>query len=148
MNNTRMVKMVGKEKLENYLKAILKIQTIYGSVRGIDISRELDVSKPTVSVAVHELEKEGYVDCINSSNIILTKKGAELANKIKSKYCFFLSMLRYLGVEDKKAKNDACKMEHSVSDESYQALYKFFSCYLEREEDLQQTDIGMKDYFF
>ena len=63
--------MVGKEKMENYLKTILKIQNTYGSVRGIDISRELDVSKPTVSVAVHELEKDGYVNCISSSNIIL-----------------------------------------------------------------------------
>ena len=97
--------MVGKEKMENYLKTILKIQNTYGSVRGIDISRELDVSKPTVSVAVHELEKEGYVNCISSSNIILTKKGAELAKKIKGKYCFFSFDAKVPRRERRKCKN-------------------------------------------
>ncbi len=145
MNKTRMVKMIGKEKTENYLKAILKIQNNFGSVRGIDISRELDVSKPTVSVAVHELEKEGYVNCINSNNIILTKKGAELANKVKGKYCFFLLMLRYLGVEEENARMDACKMEHSMCDESYQALLDFF--FHNHPEIIKQEDKGYKELF-
>lgn len=140
--------MVGKEKMENYLKAILKIQKTYGNVRGIDISHELGVSKPTVSVAIHELEKEGYVDCITTGSIILTEKGAELADKIKKRYCFFLSMLRFLGVEDKKARTDACKMEHSMCDESYQALYNFFSCFLENDNSIKQADSGINDYFF
>ena len=140
-----MVKMIGKEKTENYLKAILKIQNNFGSVREIDISRELDVSKPTVSVAVHELEKEGYVNCINSNNIILTKKGAELANKVKGKYCFFLLMLRYLGVEEENARMDACKMEHSMCDESYQALLDFF--FHNHPEIIKQEDKGYKELF-
>jgi len=75
--------MLGKEKIENYLKAILKIQEACGSARGVDIVGELGVSKPTVSIAVHELEKEGYIECINNYNIILTRKGLELANKRK-----------------------------------------------------------------
>lgn len=138
--------MVGKEKTENYLKAILKIQNTYGSVRGIDISHELDVSKPTVSVAVHELEKQGYVNCVSSNNIILTKKGVELANKVKGKYYFFLLILRYLGIEEEKARIDACKMEHSVCDESYQALFDFFL--QNHPEILSHENSELKKLFF
>ena len=82
--------MLGKEKTENYLRTILKIQETCGSARGIDIVGELGVSKPTVSIAVHELEKEGYIECINNYNIILTGKGIGLAKK-KGRYYFFPS---------------------------------------------------------
>ncbi|MBO4524605.1 MAG: hypothetical protein J5723_08000 [Ruminococcus sp.] len=85
--------MLGKEKTENYLRTILKIQEACGSARGIDIVGELGVSKPTVSIAVHELEKEGYIECINNYNIILTRKGLELAKKIKGRYYFFLFLI-------------------------------------------------------
>ncbi|WP_295092173.1 metal-dependent transcriptional regulator [Ruminococcus sp.] len=138
--------MLGKEKTENYLRTILKIQEACGSARGIDIVGELGVSKPTVSIAVHELEKEGYIECINNYDIILTRKGLELAKKIKGRYYFFLMMLRYLGVEDENAKNDACKMEHSMGDESYEALLDFFLHY--HPEIVSQENGGLKGLFF
>ena len=80
------------------------------------------------------------------SNIILTKKGAELAKKIKGKYCFFLLMLRYLGVKEENARIDACKMEHSVCDESYQALLDFF--FHNHPDIIKQDDKGYKELFF
>ncbi len=138
--------MLGKEKIENYLKAILKIQEACGSARGVDIVGKLGVSKPTVSIAVHELEKEGYIECINNYNIILTRKGLELAKKIKGRYCFFLMMLRYLGVGEENAKTDACKMEHSMGDESYKALLDFFLH--NHPEIVSQENSVLKELFF
>ncbi|WP_295066567.1 metal-dependent transcriptional regulator [Ruminococcus sp.] len=138
--------MLGKEKTENYLRTILKIQETCGSARGIDIVGELGVSKPTVSIAVHELEKEGYIECTNSYNIILTRKGIELAKKIKGRYCFFLLMLRYMGVGEENAKIDACKMEHSMGDESYKALLDFFLH--NHPEIVSQENSGFKELFF
>ena len=140
--------MVGKEKTENYLRTILKIQKRYGSVRSSDISRELDVSKPTVSIAVHELEKSGYVTCDNDSGVILTEKGKKLAQDITERYQFFRLVLRYLGVEEKTAEIDACKMEHYMCDESYQAFYRFFWGFLSREASQVQFDNGIENYFF
>lgn len=138
--------MLGKEKTENYLRTILKLQETYGSARGIDIVGELGVSKPTVSIAVHELEKEGYIECTGSYNIILTGKGIELAKKIKGRYCFFLMMLRFLGVGEENAQIDACKMEHSMCDESYKAILDFF---LEKHpEVLSYENNRLKELFF
>lgn len=140
--------MVGKEKTENYLRAILKIQNTFGCVRSSDISRELDVSKPTVSIAIHELEKTGYVKCDNDSGISLTDKGKDIALNVMERYRFFMRILMYLGVEEKTAETDACKMEHSMCDESFQAFYKFFSSFLDREEPAGQFDDGIENYFF
>ena len=138
--------MLGKEKTENYLRTILKIQESCGSARGIDIVGELGVSKPTVSIAVHELEKEGYIEGINGSHIILTRKGMKLARKIKGRYYFFFYMLRYLGVGEENAKTDACKMEHSMCDESYKALFDFF--FQKHPEIVSQENNRLKDLFF
>ena len=138
--------MLGKEKTENYLRTILKIQEACGSARSIDIVGELGVSKPTVSIAVHQLEKEVYIECINNYNIILTRTGLELAKKIKGRYYFILMMLRYLGVEEENAKNDACKMEHSMGDESYEALLDFFLH--NHPEIVSQENGGLKGLFF
>ena len=92
-----------RKKTENNLRTILKIQESCGSARGIDIVGELGVSKPTVSIAVHELEKEGYIEGINDSHIILTRKGMKLAQKINGRYYFFY-MLRYLGAGEEMKK--------------------------------------------
>ena len=138
--------MIGKEKTENYLKTILTIQELSGSARGVDIVEELGVSKATVSIAVHGLEKEGYIRSVNNYDIILTPKGVELAQKIKGRYSFFLSILRYLGVGEENAKNDACKMEHSMSDESYKALLDFFLH--NHPEIVSQENSDLRELFF
>ncbi len=138
--------MLGKEKTENYLRTILKLQEEHGCVREIDIVGELGVSKSTVSIAVNELKKEGYIDCISNTRIILTRKGMELASKIKGRYYFFLLMLRYIGVDEENARIDACKMEHSMCDGSYKALLDFF--FVNHPEMISQEREGFMELFF
>lgn len=132
--------MLGKEKTENYLRNILNIQEKYGTVKSIDLAEALNVSKPTVSVAIHELEKEGYIIFSDNSGLFLTKKGMELASKIKGRYYFLFSMLKHMGVDEKDAKNDACKMEHCMCDESFKVLWDMFYFFLEHSDKITRTD--------
>lgn len=121
--------MLGKEKTENYLRVIYKLQRLHGDVRGVEVADELNVSKTTVSIAVHELEKEGYVTIDFDSHFRLTKKGIKRAEEVTEKYDFFIDLLRFLKVDPSTAKVDACKLEHSLSEESFSALQKFFQNY-------------------
>ncbi len=122
--------MLGKEKTENYLKVIFRLQRIYGEVRGIEVADELNVSKTTVSIAVHELEKEGYVTIDFDSHFRLTEKGIKRAKEVTEKYDFFIDLLHFLKVDPSTAKVDACKLEHSLSEESFIALQTFFQNYM------------------
>ena len=122
--------MLGKEKTENYLKVIYRLQRMHGDVRGVDIADELNVSRPTVSIAIKELEKEGYLTINFDSGLRLTDKGIEYAKAVTEKYDFFMDMLRFLHVDMNTAKEDACRLEHSLSEESFQALQTFFQNYM------------------
>ena len=122
--------MLGKEKTENYLKVIHRLQRRNVYVRGKDLADELNVSKATVSIAVHELEKEGYVIIEYDCGIQLTAKGMQRAKIVTEKYDFFMDMLRYLRVDTETAKMDACRMEHSLSEKSFKALQAFFQNYM------------------
>ena len=96
-----------RKTVEDYLKAVYLLQKQNGSVRGADIAAELHVSRPTVSVSLKELEKEGY----------LFLDGARDQT--------FQSLLEDLGVDGKTAAEDACQMEHAVSPKSYEALRRW-----------------------
>ncbi len=122
--------MLGKEKTENYLRVIYRLQRLYGEVRGIEVANELNVNKATVSIAVHELEKENYVTIDFDSKIRLTSKGIERAKEVTEKYEFFIDLLHFFKVDPSTAKADACKLEHSLSEESFQALQTFFQNYM------------------
>lgn len=122
--------MPGKEKTENYLKVIYRLQGLNGDVRCVEVAEELKVSKATVSIAVHELEKEGYITISCSKKLKLTSRGIERAIAVTEKYDFFMDMLKFLRVNDKIARKDACQLEHSLSDESFRALKMFFQNYM------------------
>lgn len=122
--------MVGKEKTENYLRIIWNLQRMHSSVRGVEIAEELNVSRPTVSVALKDLKKEGYVEFLPDSSVILTEKGKERAISITERYDFFIYMLNFLNVKGHQAQEDACLMEHSLSDESFHAFQEFFLNYI------------------
>ncbi len=119
--------MLGKEKTENYLKTIYKIQKNYGQVRGADVAKELNVTRPTVSVAIKELRSAGYIKNYDNNGFLLTKMGLEKARTIEERFSFLKNMLLFLNVDKAIADEDACRMEHSLSDDSFMALKRFFS---------------------
>lgn len=111
-----------QESAENYLETILILQKEKGNVRSIDIVNELGFSKPSVSVAMKHLREDGYVTVNEHGLIHLTDKGMEIANKIYERHTFISNWLIQLGVPKDIALEDACRMEHVISSESFEAL--------------------------
>ena len=110
------------ESGENYLETILVLKNKYGYVRSIDIARELGYSKPSVSRAVNVLKNDGYITFDPNGMILLTQKGTEVAEKIYHKHNVISSYLMSIGVSEETAKNDACKIEHVISEESFEKI--------------------------
>ena len=111
-----------QESAENYLEAILMIYQRTGHVRSIDIANELSFSKPSVSVAMKNLRTNGYITMDQDGSISLTPNGMEIAQKVYERHTLISSWLEHLGVPPEIAAEDACRMEHVISQESFQAL--------------------------
>ena len=115
------------ESAEMYLETILLLSRQTGKVRSIDISEHMHFSKPSVSRAVGNLKKEDCINVDGSGYITLTEKGLEIAEKIYEKHRLLTEYLIKLGVNEKTAENDACNIEHVISDETFNALKKHFA---------------------
>lgn len=113
------------ESGEDYLEAILMIKKRSGNVRSIDVARELSFSKPSVSVAMKNLKTINYITVDENGFINLTEAGQEIADKIYERHTFLTNWLTSLGVDPEVAAEDACKMEHAISSESFSAIKKF-----------------------
>lgn len=113
-----------QESAENYLETILILKQKTGSVRSIDIANELGFSKPSVSIAMKNLKENGYIVIDSSGMISLTDKGREIAEKIYERHTLLTEWLIRLGVSPEIAAEDACRMEHVVSAESFAAIKK------------------------
>ena len=113
------------ESAENYLESILMIQREKGSVRSIDIVNELGFSKPSVSVAMKNLEAAGYIERDSAGHISLLPPGQKIADSIYERHTTLVKLLTHIGVSEKTAKEDACEIEHHLSDETFEALKKF-----------------------
>ena len=107
---------------EDYLEAMLVMSERHGYIRSIDIAAELGVTKPSVSYAVKRLRENGYITMNRDGLITLTEKGLEIANRIYERHKVLTQMLIFLGVDPKTAREDACKMEHDISDETFEAM--------------------------
>ena len=107
---------------EDYLDAVLVLQKEKGMVRSVDVSRHLDVSKPSVCHAVATLKEGGFLTMDEDSFLHLTDVGREVAEKTYEKHCFFTRLLVDAGVEPKTAEQEACRMEHAISDDSFQKI--------------------------
>ena len=107
---------------EDYLEAILVLKRKKGMVRSVDVARHLDVSKPSVCHAVSTLKEGGFLTMDEDSFLHLTDVGREVAEKTYEKHCFFTRLLVDAGVEPKTAEQDACRMEHAISDDSFQKI--------------------------
>lgn len=110
------------ESAENYLETILILQKRQGQVRSIDIASELSFSKPSVSVAMKNLRLNGYIDVSKDGYITLLDKGREIAEKIYERHTLFSDWLIALGVSPQVAAEDACRIEHVISNETFEAF--------------------------
>ena len=111
-----------QESAENYLETILMLGQSGQPVRSIDIVNELGYSKPSVSVAMKKLRENGYINMDNDGHITLTASGAEIAERMYERHTLLSSFLIRLGVDEKTAVEDACRIEHVISPETFQKL--------------------------
>lgn len=112
------------ESGEMYLETIHVLQKKNGAVRSVDISEHMGYSKPSVSRAVGLLKNGGYIAVDKDGYITLTDSGLSVANKIYERHTVLSNMLTMLGVDDKTAAEDACRLEHAISDQSFEAIKK------------------------
>lgn len=119
------IKMKIQESAENYLETILMLGQKKGNVRSIDIVHELEFKKPSVSVAMKNLRKNGYVNVDDHGLITLTPSGREIAETMYERHVLLSNWLIKLGVEEKIAVEDACRIEHVISKESFDAIKKY-----------------------
>lgn len=115
-----------RESGENYLEAIYMLGEKLGSVRSIDVANHLGFSKPTVSVAVHTLERDGFLSISPEGRLCLTDAGLEIAERIYERHKVLSSILIDLGVPEEIAMEDACKLEHDLSDLSFDKIKRYY----------------------
>jgi Mn-dependent DtxR family transcriptional regulator len=108
-----------------YLETILLLSRRGGFVRSIDISEHMGYSKPSVSRAMSVLKRDGYITMDDENHISLTEAGLAVAEKIYARHEVLRRMLVHLGVSPVTASNDACKMEHTISDETFLAIENY-----------------------
>lgn len=112
------------ESGEDYLETILILHNRNGEVRSIDIAAELDYSKPSVSVAMKNLRERECITVDKNGYITLTEKGRAIAEKVYERHLLFTSWLTSMGVPEDIAAEDACRIEHCLSNESFEAIKK------------------------
>ena len=114
--------MAGNESAENYLETILILSRKLSAVRSVDVANELDFKKSSVSVAMKNLREKGHILVDQYGFIILTPSGREIAEMIYERHQLLPSWLMHLGVSGETAVEDACRIEHVISKESFQAI--------------------------
>ena len=113
-----------QESGEMYLETILRLSQKSGHVRAIDVGEEMGYSKPSVSRAMSILKQGGYIVIEADGSIVLTDTGREIAEKIYARHTLITNFLISIGVDKETATEDACKMEHGISDASFEAIQK------------------------
>ena len=116
-----------KEAAENYLETIYILQNRIGLVRSIDICNEMGYSKPTISVVMKDFRNDGYITMSEEGFISLTEKGKSIAERIYERHVVIAQALMTLGVAEQTAYTDSCKIEHDISEESFQSIKRWLS---------------------
>ncbi len=119
-----------KKSAEDYLEAMLMMQERHGYIRSIDIAAELGVTKPSVSYATKRLREAGYISMAEDGHITLQPSGLEIAERIYERHQVLTRLLTALGVDPEQAREDACKMEHDLSVESFDAIKRHMKKYM------------------
>lgn len=113
------------ESAENYLETILILSQKLPVVRSVDIANELDFKKPSVSIAMKKLRESNHITVTDAGFIYLTDSGKEIAEMIYERHKFLSAWLQQLGVDSEIATQDACRIEHVISKESFDAIKKY-----------------------
>ncbi|MBQ5959480.1 MAG: metal-dependent transcriptional regulator [Firmicutes bacterium] len=116
--------MILAESGEDYLEAMLMMQEKHGFIRSIDVAEQLHVTKPSVSYATKRLREAGYITMDSDSLITLTDAGMEVANRIYTRHKMLTDFFVRLGVDPQTAREDACKVEHDLSEQTFNAIRK------------------------
>ena len=114
-----------RESAENYLETILILSRGGNPVRSIDIVNELDYTKPSVSVAMKNLRANGHITMDSDGHITLTDSGRKIAETMYERHILISDWLILMGVDKETAVNDACRMEHAMSGQSFEAIKRF-----------------------
>ncbi len=114
-----------QKSAEDYLEAMLVLRERNGFIRSVDIAAHLGVTKPSVSYATKRLRESGYIDTDPDGLILLLPKGLEIAQTIYTRHEVLSEVLIALGVEEQIARADACKLEHDISPETFEALQRY-----------------------
>lgn len=115
------------ESAENYLEAILILRQEKGAVRSIDVAQHMQFTKPSVSRAMTLFRQNGYVTMDRDGFISLTESGLEIAERIYERHRLLTDWLVHLGVSPETAAEDACRIEHDISEETFSCMKAFFS---------------------
>lgn len=113
------------ESAENYLETILVLSRKLPVVRSVDIATEMNFKKSSISVAMKNLREKGHITVSDAGFITLTKSGREIAEMIYERHTFISGWLVSLGIDEKTAAEDACRMEHVISPESFSAIKNY-----------------------
>ena len=116
-----------QQSAENYLETIFVLTKRNGIVRSVDIANELGFSKPSVSVAMKSLRENGYIEVMGDGHIALLEKGKIIAEKLYERHTVLTNALVALGVSEEIAAEDACKIEHIISEETFDAIKKHYN---------------------
>lgn len=115
-----------QESAENYLETILVLSKRNGNVRSIDIATELGFSKPSISNAMKLFREQGYISVDSNGLITLTKSGLDIANRVYERHLLLTRYLIALGVNEATAKEDACRIEHVISQETFMKIKEHY----------------------
>ena len=124
--------MVIRESAEDYLESILMLHERHGQVRSIDIVNQLGFSKPSVSIAMKKLRENGYITMAEDGLITLTDSGREIASRVYRRHRVITELFVLLGVGREQAAEDACRVEHDLSPETFARILEFVR---ERKQD-------------
>jgi len=122
------------ESAEDYLEAIHMQSLQRGAVRSIDVANALGYSKPSVSIAMKQLEENGYIRRDKDRFLYLTDKGEEIALRMYERHMTLARCLMKMGVSEENAYKDACKIEHDLSDESFGRIREYATRFLAQDE--------------
>ena len=111
-----------RESAEDYLEAMLMMRERHGYIRSVDVAEKLGVTKPSVSFAVKRLRENGYLTMDSDARITLTEKGEEIAQRIYMRHRVLTDYLIQIGVPEDRAREDACRIEHDISEETFNAI--------------------------